>query len=245
MSTLEQPEQSGRLKEWAAEFGITLSAEQVATFARYRTLLQTWNAHTNLTRIINDEDVDLRHFIDSLTCATVMGDLQGKSVIDVGTGAGFPGVPLKLIYPTMRLTLVESIGKKCRFLEELVALLELSDVTILPERAETIGQISRHRAKYDWAVARAVAPMPILVEYLLPLVKVGGTMLAQKGSSALQDSAESLSAIAKLGGDTPQYHPIHLPQHPETYYLITVKKIKPTPPSYPRRVGTPTKSPLI
>lgn len=236
--------QSERLQKWAAEFGITLSAEQLVDFATYRTLLQTWNQHTNLTRIISDEEVDLRHFIDSLTCATVMGDLQGQSVIDVGSGAGFPGIPLKLLYPTMRLTLVESVGKKCRFLEALIEQLGLTHVKILSERAETLGQSNVHRAKYDWAVARAVAPMPVLMEYLLPLVKVGGNVLAQKGSSALQESAESLPAITKLGGDFPQSHPIYLPQHPEIYYLITIKKIKPTPAAYPRRAGTPAKSPL-
>src|SRR5690606_10249262 len=145
--------------------------EQFATYAR---LLQSWNEKLNLTAIADEEGIRVRHFLDSLSCATVTGPLDGQSLVDVGTGAGFPGLPLKILYPRLALTLVESVTKKTRFLQEVVAELGLEDVQIVDERAETVGQNRQHREQYDWAVARAVAALPVLAEYLLPLCRMGG-----------------------------------------------------------------------
>lgn len=233
-----------QLAQEAADFGITLTPRQEQQFVAYGRLLQGWNQKLNLTAIDDEEGIRVRHFLDSLSCATVTGELDGKSLVDVGTGAGFPGLPLKILYSGLALTLVESVTKKTRFLEEVVAELELEGVRIVDERAETVGQNPEHRAQYDWAVARAVAALPVLAEYLLPLCHVGGHMLAMKGESAPQEVEEAAEAIRKLGGAPPALHPIHLPHHPETYYLVVSEKVGPTPEAYPRRPGRPAKRPL-
>ena len=166
-----------------AVFGITLSPEQVSQFATYQSLLLDWNQRMNLTAIREPRQIQQRHFLDALTCSLATGVLNGRSLIDVGTGAGFPGLPLKILFPDLRLTLVESVVKKTRFLEAVVAELGLNDVTIVSERAEQLGQDAVHRGQYDWAVARAVAELRVLVEYLLPFCRLGGFVLAQKGAN--------------------------------------------------------------
>jgi 16S rRNA (guanine527-N7)-methyltransferase len=225
-------------------YGLMLDMRQVAQFDRYLDLLLSWNEQTNLTRIVDPNEVIVRHFFDSLTCATVTGDLNRLRVIDVGTGAGFPGVPLKILFPSMRLTLADSVGKKTAFLHALVADLALGEVEILAERAETLGQNQRYREQFDWAMGRAVAHTRILAEYLLPLVKVGGKMLAMKGSWGEVESAESQHAISTLGGSAPTTTPIQLPNLADPHTIVTVAKQFPTPAKYPRRPGMPTKRPL-
>ena len=232
------------LKEQVAEFGLSLDEEQVAHFATYQTMLQEWNQRFNLTAIDDAAGIQVRHFLDSLTCATVTGDLNGRRLIDVGTGGGFPGLPLKILYPQLRLTLVESVSKKTRFLEALVAELGLEDVTILDERAETVAQQEAHRAQYDWAVARAVAELRVLVEYLLPLCRPGGRALAQKGESARAEAEDAAEAVERLGGGRPAFHTVRLPGRDVTHYLVVVEKVAPTPGKYPRRPGRPAKRPL-
>lgn len=228
----------------AQQFGVTLQPEQLAQFALYQQLLLEWNERMNLTAIREPEQIQQRHFLDSLTCATVMGGGNGRSLIDVGTGAGFPGLPLKILYPQLRLTLVESVAKKTQFLQAVVTNLGLENVQIHAERVEVLGQMAVHRQQYDWAVARAVAELRVLVEYLLPLCRVGGHVLAQKGENVLNETAVSRSAIHKLGGADPQIHPIQLPGRAETHYLVLIPKITNTPDVYPRRVGVATKRPL-
>jgi 16S rRNA (guanine527-N7)-methyltransferase len=144
----------------------------------------------------------------------------------------------------MQLTLVESVGKKCRFLEEVVSRLALPAVEILQERVEVVGRLPAHRERYDWAVARAVTQMPALVEYLLPLCRVGGSMLAQKGSSAAEETENAAWAIKQLGGDAAQVLQVSVPGEEASRFLVTVKKVRPTPSKYPRRTGVPTKQPL-
>lgn len=233
-----------QLAAHAAALGVPLSAAQLAQFATYRALLIEWNARFNLTRISEPEGIDVRHFLDGLSCALVTGDLNGRALIDVGTGAGFPGLPLKIYFPQLRLTLVDSVQKKTLFLRAVVEALGLHDVTVLAERAETLGQQRAHRAQYDWAVGRAVAQMAVLAEYLLPLVRVGGALLAQKGSSAAAETAAAAPAIALLGGGAATIRAVTLPQRDEAHYLVSVPKIKPTPAAYPRRAGLPAKRPL-
>ncbi len=233
-----------RFRAGAADLGLELSADQVAQFDRYQTLLLDWNQKINLTAITDPAVIPIRHFLDSLSCATVTGDLTDKSLIDVGTGAGFPGLPLKILYPELNLTLVESVRKKTDFLRAVTAELALENVTIVPERAEIVGQHSLYRERFDWVVARALAAMPILVEYLLPLCKVGGHMLAQKGSSAGQETADAAKATETLGGGEAALTEISLPGVENKHYLVVVEKERPTPEKYPRRVGVPGKRPL-
>ena len=228
----------------AAQWGVQLTAEQLAQLATYHALLDEWNGRMNLTRITDPQEVVVRHFLDALSCVSVMGSLDGRRLIDIGTGAGFPGLPLKIAYPTLRLTLVDSVAKKTAFLAAVAETLHLTDVTILSDRAELLGQHKAHREQYDWAVARSVAEMRVLAEYLLPLVRVGGKMLAQKGAQAAEETATAATAIHKFGGGTPSLYPIQLPDQPHAHYLVVIPKERPTPTGYPRRVGLPSKKPV-
>ncbi len=224
--------------------GLDLTTEQHQFFDRYEALLVEWNQKFNLTAIADPEGIRLKHFYDSLTCLRVIKNTSA-SIIDVGCGAGFPGIPLKIMRPGFRLTLVESVGKKADFCSEVVKQLGLKDVTVLHVRVEDLGQDCNHREKYDWAVARALAPMPVLAEYLLPLVRVGGSVLAQKGSSAQTELDQAAGAIALLGGEVAQVDEFELPELKEKRALVKIDKRKPTPPKYPRKVGLPSKKPLV
>jgi 16S rRNA (guanine527-N7)-methyltransferase len=209
-----------------------------------RELLE-WNQRFNLTAIRDEEGIRTKHFLDSFSCVLAWKETPPQNLIDVGTGAGFPGLPLKILYPSMRLTLVESVGKKVTFCQHIVEKLGLEDVSVLHARAEDLGQLPAHREKYDWAVARAVANLPILSEYLLPLVRVGGKMLAQKGHSGPAEAQTSEKALKVLGGRIYLVEQVHLPGVVEDRYLISVNKVSATPRQYPRKAGTPTKNPLL
>lgn len=224
--------------------GLRLTSGQIASFARYEQELIKWNQQINLTAIDHPKKIRVKHFLDSLTCLKAMRDTPMERVIDVGTGAGFPGIPLKIIYPSMQLTLVESVGKKTAFCQHIVDVLNLEKVDILNERAEVIGNLPEHREKYDWALARAVASMPILMEYLLPLVQIGGRALAMKGESGPAEAHSADQGIYLLGGHLRQLIPLHLPGVEEDRYLVVIDKVAATPDKYPRRVGIPSKRPL-
>ncbi len=232
------------LAQEAAVFGLHLNSDQLASFATYERLLLEWNERLNLTAIREPAEIRRRHFLDSLTCATVTGDLSGRRLIDVGTGAGFPGVPLKILFPDLSLILVESVTKKAGFLETLVAALGLAGVKVLPQRAEEVGQDATHRERYDWAVARSVAELRVLVEYLLPLCRVGGRALAMKGESAPAEIEAAMTAGQILGGGQPQWKTAQLPGRDMLHYLVVIPKEKETPGKYPRRPGMPAKRPL-
>lgn len=225
------------------EPGLDLTPAQWTAFQQYADLLHTWNQRFNLTAVRDLDEIWRRHFLDSLTCLRVMRGTPLQRVIDVGTGAGFPGLALKIVQPDMHLTLVESVGKKAEFCAEVVRMLGLENVDILTARAEELGQNPQYREQYDWAVARAVAPLPILAEYLLPLVKVGGQMLAQKGKEAEQETKQAENAFTTLGGELRQIVSVTLPGV-DARALILVAKIHHTPDRYPRRVGIPSKRPL-
>lgn len=229
---------------WASGLGFALTADQLAQFAAYEALLLEWNERIALTAIRDRRALRIRHFLDALTCATVTGPLDGRTLIDIGSGAGFPGLPLKILYPGLRLTLVDSVAKKARFLELVAAELGLSDMVVLAERAEVLGQDAAHREAYEWAVARAVAELRVLVELLLPLCRAGGAALAQKGDSAAAEVSAAGPAIAALGGAAPRLSPVRLPDTEATHYLVVIPKIEPTPARYPRRAGMPAKRPL-
>ena len=232
------------LQQFSAEYNIPLNRTQLAQFERYQALLIEWNQRMNLTRIIEPQAIVVRHFLDSLTCQSVTGDLNGQSLIDVGTGAGFPGLPLKILFPQLQLTLTDSVAKKTHFLQAVVDELKLTEVTVLAKRAETLGQDAAHREQYDWAVGRSVAHLRVLSEYLLPLAKVSGAMLAMKGGAAMKESAEAQNAITLLGGAHPTLTTVSLPERDTPHYLLLSRKVAPTPAKYPRRVGKPSKRPL-
>lgn len=228
----------------ALPFGVELTPDAMHAFATYEKLLLAWNDRLALTAIRAPESIRVRHFLDSLSCVCVTGDLTGQSLVDVGAGAGFPGLPLKIAFPDMALTLVESVVKKARFLETVVSELGLQDVSVVAERAEVVGHSAAHREQYDWAVARAVAGLPALVEYLLPLARAGGAALALKGADAAEELVDAQSAIETLGGEAAGLTEIRLPGVEQPHYLVAVRKIEPTDSRYPRRTGVPSKRPL-
>ena len=225
-------------------FGLRLSSAQRRLFQSYENELITWNQQVNLTAINTTEQIRTKHFLDSLSTICVLRGSPLNSLVDIGTGAGFPGIPLKILFPELRLTLIESVGKKAAFCQHLVDSLGLSGVEIFTERAENLGQNPQHRERYDWAIARAVAILPVLAEYLLPFVRVGGAMLAMKGEQAPAEVHRAEHAIKVLGGHVRKLTPITLPGVAEERYLVVVDKIAATPPPYPRRVGLPSKKPL-
>jgi len=227
-----------------AMLGLRLTSRQVAALQKYEQELLDWNTRFNLTAIRDSEAIRVKHFLDSMTCLLAMRESVPNRLIDVGTGAGFPGIPLKIIFPNMRLTLVESVGKKADFCEHMVKVLCLDGVEVLTSRAEEIGQAAAHRQQYDWAVACAVATLPVLVEYLLPLVKVGGHALAQKGETAHAEVQAAEHAMHLMGGRLHQILPVTLPGVADERYLVVIDKIAGTPPAYPRRTGVPAKNPI-
>jgi len=225
-------------------FGVKLTASQLTALATYELELLDWNSRFNLTALRDPASIRTKHFLDSFSCALAWGSRPPHRLVDVGTGAGFPGLPLKILYPAMKLTLVESVGKKARFCEHIVRLLNLEHVQVIKERAEDVGCMPAHREQYDWAVARAVADMRVLAEYLLPLVKMGGMALAMKGESGPAEVQSAEKALSLLGGQLRQVIPVNLPGLADERYLVIMAKSAATPPKYPRNAGMPTKHPL-
>jgi 16S rRNA (guanine527-N7)-methyltransferase len=225
-------------------FDLRLTPAQEAAFERYENELLSWNNRFNLTAIQEPSQVQTKHFLDSLSCLSIMRESPVEKIIDVGSGAGFPGIPLKIVLPHIHLTLVESVGKKVSFLNHLIEVLGLQNINVVNERVEVLGQQSQHRQKYDWAIARAVAVMPVLAEYLLPLVRMGGKMLAMKGQNAPAETQTADRAFRILGGHLRRLVPVTLPGVTDERYLVVIDKVAATPESYPRRVGIPAKKPL-
>jgi 16S rRNA (guanine527-N7)-methyltransferase len=225
-------------------FNVHLTGRQVIALTTYERELIEWNQKFNLTAIRDEKGIRTKHFLDSFSCVLGWKANPPANLIDIGTGAGFPGIPLKIIYPNTKVTLVESVGKKAMFCQHIVRLLGLENVEVINARAEDLGQLREHREAYDWGVARAVANMRVLSEYLLPLVQVGGRMLAQKGESGPAEVHAAEKAIKLLGGEVRQLMPVMLPGVVEERYLVVVDKVATTPPGYPRKPGVPTKKPL-
>lgn len=228
----------------AAGIGLSLTSHQLVQFAQYEQLLLEWNQRLNLTAIREPAGIRFRHFLDSLTLVKVTGDLNGAALVDVGAGAGFPGFPLKILFPELSLTLVESTGKKARFLEQVSTKLALSGVTIIADRVETVGRQAEYREQFDWATARGVAELRVLAEYLLPLLRLDGHMIAQKGAGAAREVTAAAKALAVLGGSAPQLHPVQVPGLDQQHFLVIIRKERATPTKYPRRPGVPARRPL-
>lgn len=228
----------------AALLNLQLTEAHEAAFAVYARELAEWNAHTNLTAITDEDTVRVRHFLDSLTVISATPMTDGLRLIDVGTGAGFPGLPLKIVYPEIHVTLLEATGKKINFLQHVIDTLGLKDVDAVHARAEEAGQMPHLRASFDVVIARSVARLPVLLEYLLPLAKVGGVCIAMKGRTAQDEVEASGKAISVLGGRLQGIKSIMLPNTEDKHHFVMVEKVAPTPAAYPRNAGIPAKKPI-
>lgn len=223
--------------------GISLTRNQLLQFGRYFDLLTETNKVMNLTALTSPRDVAVKHYIDSLLCYD-KALMQGKKVIDVGTGAGFPGIPLKIYDPSLQLTLLDSLEKRLKFLQETVRQLSLADVSFEHMRAEDAGRDKKLRGQADIAVSRAVARLSVLAEYCLPLVKKNGFFVALKGSKYKEELSEGEAALRILGGTVTSVKEVELPGLDDGRAIIVIQKIRYTPAAYPRKAGLPGKSPL-
>ena len=211
---------------------------------RYRALLLEWNQRFNLTAITDDEGIALRHFVDSLMVLQVL-PINPTRLIDVGTGPGFPGIPLKIARADLTVTVMDSVAKKVKFCDEVIRQLGLKGIRAEQGRAEEVAHQPAYREQFDGVTARAVAALPTLVEYLLPFAKVGGMCIAMKGSDAEAEAAQAENAIRTLGGKLNRVVPVVLPGLPDKRSLIVIDKIAPTPVAYPRQGGMPRLAPIF
>jgi 16S rRNA (guanine527-N7)-methyltransferase len=227
-----------------AEKGISLSNEQMNQFQRYYELLIEWNEKMNLTAITEQEDVYMKHFFDSLTAALYTDLTKPLCICDIGAGAGFPSIPLKIAFPQLDVTIIDSLNKRITFLNHLASELKLENVHFVHGRAEEMGQKHEHRARYDIVTARAVARMSVLSELCLPFVKKGGAFMAMKAASAADEMENASKAIGILGGKTEDVFSFRLPVENSERTIIVIRKEKDTPKKYPRKPGTPNKTPI-
>lgn len=233
-----------RLKTGAKKLGLTLSSRQLEQFDAYYYELVGWNEQINLTAITDYDEVQLRHFLDSLTVALAWPPAMGKSVIDVGTGAGMPGIPMKIAFPGIKLVLLEATAKKLSFLHHIREMLALNDVEIIVGRAEEVAHVPGYRERFDLVLSRAVAPLPTLVELTLPFCAVGGSFIAPKKGTIDEEVGCADDAITLLGGNLREVKRVELSEFADERYLVVIDKIAPTPEEYPRRPGIPEKRPL-
>ncbi|AOM81413.1 16S rRNA (guanine(527)-N(7))-methyltransferase RsmG [Salisediminibacterium beveridgei] len=227
-----------------AEKGIQLNDEQMDQFKTYYELLIEWNNRMNLTAITDKEDVYLKHFYDSISAAFHVDFNQASSLIDIGAGAGFPSIPLKIVFPHVEVTIVDSLKKRITFLEALGDALKLDRVLFLHDRAETAGRNPELRDQFDIAISRAVARMPVLTELCMPFVKQGGQFIAMKGMQGEDELKEAGRAVQALGGAPSSSYAFSLPGDDSERIIIVTHKEKKTPRKYPRKPGTPNKQPL-
>lgn len=227
-----------------AALGITLSVQQIEQFLRYYELLVEWNEMMNLTAITEYDEVMKKHFVDSLSLIKTFDVNREVSVIDVGTGAGFPGLALKIAYPKLKVTLLDSLNKRIKFLEEVILQLGLTGVETVHGRAEDFAKPGKLREKYDLCVSRAVANMSTLTEYCLPFVKVGGEFISYKSEKIDEEIVKAKHAISLLGGKLQRSEEFYLPDSDIYRNLVVIRKTKETPKKFPRKAGLPSKEPL-
>lgn len=224
------------------ELNINLSEMQIEQFYKYMNVLIEWNKVMNLTGITEPKEIITKHFIDSLTILKYIN--ENDTIIDVGTGAGFPGIPIKIAFPATKVVLLDSLNKRIDFLNEVIKKLNLKEIKTIHGRAEDCGRDKEYREKYDIAVARAVAPLNVLLEYLMPFVKTRGECLCMKGSSSKEELDKSEEAIRKLGGKVIETKEFSISNTDIKRKIIRIKKIKNISTVYPRKAGTPSKMPL-
>lgn len=230
------------LKRLLQEININVNEEQLHSFYKYMNLLLEWNEKINLTALTEQNDIILKHFVDSLTVLKYIKD--NKTIVDVGTGAGFPGIPLSVVCKNNKFTLVDSLNKRINFLDEVKKELDLKNIETIHSRAEDFGQNKIYREQFDYAVSRAVANLSVLVEYLIPLVKVGGKIICMKGCEIEEEVDDAKFAIKELGGEIKEIEDFYLPETDMKRNVIIIEKIKNTSEKYPRKAGTPSKQPL-
>ncbi len=228
----------GKLKE----FNIEINEEQIKSFEKYMNLLLEWNEKINLTAITQPEEVKLKHFVDSLTVLKYIND--DDKVIDIGTGAGFPGIPLKIMKENTKITLLDSLNKRINFLNIVIETLNLRNIQAIHGRAEEIARNKLYREKYDVAVSRAVANLSTLTEYMLPFVKVGRKCICMKGANVNEEIEKAKNAIKELGGEIERVDNFYLSDNDNERNIIIIRKVKETSSKYPRKAGMPSKEPL-
>ena len=230
----------------AAGLGITLTDAQQSAFARHYHALADWNQRINLTSVDGWDEVQTVHFLDSLSVAAALPSevLDGGRILDVGSGAGFPGLPLKIAYPRLRVALLESVGKKAAFLRAVVDLLAFPDVEVLHGRAEELAHRPELRESFDAVLARGLATMPVLAELTLPFARIGGVVVAQKKGDIAAEVDEAAEAVRRLGGGPLDTRWLRLRGLPDERALVSAPKVAPSPDQYPRRPGMPRKRPL-
>lgn len=232
------------MKKAASDFGTPLDDVQLNRLVLYNTLLLEWNQKMNLTAITDSKEVAVKHMVDSLSAFDDTLFREGMRAIDVGTGAGFPGLVLKIFFPSLELVLLDSLQKRVKFLETVVSALGLSGVSCVHGRAEETARQEGYRERFDLALSRAVARLSVLAEYTLPFVRIGGSLLALKGAKFAEEMTEAETAAKLLGGDVPTAKPVKLPGLDDGRAIVRIDKIRPTPKAYPRKSGTPEKKPL-
>ena len=230
-------------KDFCLYFEEEIDDNKIQKFYDYMNLLVEWNKKINLTAITEEKDIILKHFVDSLTVLKYIK--ENKSIVDVGTGAGFPGIPLAIMNDSLKITLVDSLNKRINFLNEVCSKIKLKNTKAIHSRAEEFGQDNNYRESYDIAISRAVSNLTVLAEYLLPLVKVGGKIICMKGPDIEEELKQAKSAIDILGGKFERCDNFCLPKSDISRNNIIINKIKETPKKYPRKAGTPVKNPLF
>ena len=232
------------LEKSCKDLGIQLTNEQIEQFLKYKKLLLEWNKNVNLTAITEEREIILRHFVDCLSCIKSVDLNNELNIIDIGTGAGFPGIPIKIAFEKTKVTLVDSLNKRINFLKDVIEKLEIKDVECVHSRAEELGQNLSYRENFDLCVSRAVANLSVLSEYCLPFIKIGGHFVALKGVNIDEELEKSKNAINILGGEIIKIDKVKIPNSEINHSLILIKKVTETPEKYPRKSSKVSKSPL-
>lgn len=232
------------LKQASDNESLEFTEDKYNKFIRYKELIKEWNEKVNLTAITEDSEIIKKHFIDSIKVFKFQELKNAKKVIDIGTGGGFPGIPMKIINPSSKVVLLDSLNKRINFLNEVIKELKLNDIETIHGRAEDFAQENKYRERFDVAVSRAVANLTVLTEFCLPFVKIGGYFVAMKGPAIDEEMKEAKNAIKILGGEVEEILKVDIEGSDLNHNLVIIRKLKETPKKYPRKAGMVTKNPL-